>query len=313
MRTRGVRALTVVAGVGALVVSAVSPASGHDVDETSLPLGETVTEPTIGGLFSCRTDYDPSAGGAAGTGPWFNGDGTWDATKKVAVSGSVDWPDARLEIEKRGDVRVVTGNDLPVFHPTGVFPVASGDAAYAYDRNPNTISAQEVEIEIPLEPEVAASPTCVGGEVGILKSGVALFNAVDALGRDAVAYEVQDGCNGHPQVSGVYHYHSVSECVLEELDGSRGHSKLVGWAFDGFGIYGPRGKGGEALGSDDLDECHGHTHTVRFNGTRQRIYHYHATPDYPYSVGCYRGTPATVQPTGGAAGPGGPGGQASPG
>ena len=31
-------------------------------------------------------------------------------------------------------------------------------------------------------------------------TGVALFDAFDAGGRDAGAWEVQDGCNGHPQM-----------------------------------------------------------------------------------------------------------------
>ena len=36
------------------------------------------------------------------------------------------------------------------------------------------------------------------------------------------------------------------------------------------------------MSNDQLDECHGHTHD--FLG-----YHYHATIEYPYTVGCYRG------------------------
>jgi hypothetical protein len=132
----------------------------------------------------------------------------------------------------------------------------------------------------------------VGGEVGILKSGVVLFNAVDAGGRDAVAYEIQDGCDGHPQASDAYHYHSASSCVLEDLDPGTGQSKLIGYAFDGFGIYGPRDADGNDLTSADLDECHGTTSKVKFNGKKQKIYHYVATVDYPYTVGCFRGTNA---------------------
>ena len=30
---------------------------------------------------------------------------------------------------------------------------------------------------------------------------------------------------------------------------------------------------------------------VMFNGTKQSIYHYVLNNEYPYSVGCYRGTP----------------------
>lgn len=33
-----------------------------------------------------------------------------------------------------------------------------------------------------------------------------IFNAFDAQGRDATAYEIQDRCNGHPQQSGSYSY-----------------------------------------------------------------------------------------------------------
>jgi hypothetical protein len=275
-----------------------APASAHDdVDSTHLPVGKTVTEPTVDGLWSCQSTYT-DAPGAQTEGSWFNGDGTWDSTKKTSVDGAVEWPNAQLTITKQGGKRVISSNDLPTDHTTGEFPVSSSDDAYQVDRNPNSISEQSISIEVPLNPKVAASPTCVGGEVGVLKSGVALFNAVDAGGRDAVAYEVQDECDGHPQMQGLYHYHSVSTCVLADLDTGTGQSKLVGYAFDGFGIYGPRGADGKELTNADLDECHGITSKVKFNGKVQKIYHYVATQEYPYTVGCFRGTSAVNGPLG---------------
>ena len=54
-----------------------------------------------------------------------------------------------------------------------------------------------------------------------------LFSALDAAGRDAVAHEVHDGCQGHPQITGTYHYHSVTAC-LEDKRLANGHSDLVG-------------------------------------------------------------------------------------
>ena len=42
-----------------------------------------------------------------------------------------------------------------------------------------------------------------------------------------------------------------------------------------------------------LDECHGHTHEIEWDGELVKRYHYHATAEYPYTVGCYRGTPVT--------------------
>ena len=282
----------------AVVAFAAFPAtSASSVDETHLPLGKTVTQPTRGALWTCQTSF--GQGGASGQGPWFNGDGTWNAQAKPVVDGDVSWPDAKLTITKQGNQRVITTTDLPTDHTTGVFPVAASDDAHQYDPNPNRISAQSVTLEVPLNPKRATSPSCVGGEVGILKSGVVLFDAVDAGGRDAVAYEVQDHCDGHPQNAGEYHYHSVSSCVLAKLDGGTGQSKLVGWAFDGFGIYGPRNAKGRELTNADLDECHGTTSKVVFNGRRQRIYHYVATTEFPYTVGCFRGTSTVQGPTAG--------------
>jgi hypothetical protein len=291
--------------VAAISVAMTAPAYAHgsesDVDTTALPVGETVTEPTVGGLWSCQTEFQTGQAGASTEGPWFNGDGTWDATEKYVVDGDVEWPDAELTIKRDGGTRVITTNDLPTDHTTGEFPVSEDDDAYSVDRNPNSISEQSFAFEIDAKPELADEPTCVGGEIGILKSGVLLFNAVDAGGRDAVAYEVQDQCDGHPQQSSVYHYHSASECVLDALDSGTGQSKLIGYALDGFGIYGPRDENGDELTSEDLDECHGITSEVKFNGKKQTIYHYVATVDYPYTVGCYRGTPSTGAQGGGGA------------
>jgi hypothetical protein len=280
-----------------LIAALAAPAAAHesggsDVDETRLPVGETTSEPTTGGYWSCQRSFNGNAGGAQGDLPWLNGDGTWDSTKKTTVDGDVEWPDAELTVTREGSKRVITTKDLPVDHTTGEFPIDPSDDAYQSDRNPNSIQEQEFRVEIPANPKLADEPSCAGGEVGILKSGVLLFGPIDAGGRDAVAYEVQDECNGHPQVSGAYHYHNVSQCVLDELDSGKGRSKLVGWAFDGFGIYGPRDADGHELTSADLDECHGITSTVVFNGKKQRMYHYVATKDYPYVVGCFRGTNA---------------------
>ncbi|MGZ3305003.1 MAG: YHYH protein [Asticcacaulis sp.] len=124
--------------------------------------------------------------------------------------------------------------------------------------------------------------------MGILLSGAVLFNALDAPGRDAVAHETQDACQGHPQPSGVYHYHSVSTCV-DDKRLSDGHSALVGYAIDGYGIFGRYGEGGKLLTSKDLDACHGHVHAIPWDGKMVVMYHYHATWDFPYTVGCMHG------------------------
>ena len=255
-------------------------------DLTSLPLGDSKhsSGPKQGYIWPCHTD--PNGGGAQEDGPWIKSDGTYDLTQKVSVPGSVTWPH-QFTVSVEGDKRVFKSNDLPD-HGTGIFPISRFSEAYQYDRNPNKIQEQNILMELPANPQLATAPSCAPGAVGILLSGVVLFNALDASGRDAVAHETQDQCQGHPQESGVYHYHSVSTCV-DNTTSTGAHSALVGYMVDGFGIYGRFGEGGKALTSVDLDECHGHTHEIEWDGKMVTMYHYHATWDFPYTAGCMRG------------------------
>ncbi len=60
------------------------------------------------------------------------------------------------------------------------------------------------------------------------------------------------------------------------------------------------GEAGKTLTNADLDECHGHTHAVMWDGTMQTIYHYHFTAEFPYTVSCYKGSPVRVDNDGSA-------------
>jgi hypothetical protein len=268
--------------------SATSTPAPQDVDLTHLPLGDSKlsTSPRVGWIWPCQTD--PSAGGAFRDGPWIHKDGTFDLTSKISVNGGVNWPEHHLDVTVQGDRRIISTNDLPD-HATGIFPVGRTDAAYQYDRNPNHIATQNFQIVLPGNPTLADQPSCVPGAVGVLLTGSALFNALDGPGRDAVAHEIQDSCQGHPERTGSYHYHSLTNC-LPDTTTPDGHSALMGYSLDGFGIYGRHGEGGKVLTSADLDECHGHTHEIEWDGNKIVMYHYHATWDFPYTIGCMRGT-----------------------
>jgi hypothetical protein len=249
----------------------------------------TSTAAAKGQVFSCSANFN--GGGASANGDWIQGS-QWDPTKKLHVQGDVAWPDASVTITTSGDRRVITSNDLPD-HTTGVFPIQSSDPAYAIDRNPNSIQTQNESFTIPLAPTAASSPTCTSlGPVGIMTNGVLLFNALDAGGRDAVAHEVQDTCDGHPQMQGAYHYHGYSPCSKSESA-----ETVIGYALDGFGITGPKKADGSFLSTTDLDECHGTTSQISWDGSAVAMYHYVMTADYPYSIGCFKGTPAQTGPS----------------
>lgn len=261
---------------------------------TALPLGDgkiTTTAPQVGFILVCSV---PASANPVGKAPWINSDGvTWNATAKIAVQGAVAWNSTLSEAVSNGTLSL-TGNGLPN-HFTGIFPIGASDPAYAYDKNPNAIRSVSIAYGVPSNPVVSATPTCTGlGPIGVLLTGARLFNGLDADGRDAVAHEVQDSCNGHPQATGSYHYHNVSSCVAQ-ADTVGAHSPLVGYIADGFGLYGNLGVDGKALTNADLDECHGHSHALPINGKTVTQYHYHATKEYPYTVGCFRGQPAVLR------------------
>lgn len=267
---------------------------GNKYKDGILPVGDgkyTTNAPKKGYVYACSQYAQVLAnknGGAMTRGPWFSSDGkTWNITKKINVNGVVYWRGSMTDTVS-GDTRTIVSDDLPLVNPTGTFPIAGSDPAYQYDRNPNSIDSQSFTYSLSANPTYGANPTCEGGQVGVMLSGVALFNALDAGGRDAGAWEVQDGCQGHPQSDGIYHYHTLSSCIR-----NRSVHDVIGFALDGFPITGPNVGTNNVLTTSDLDECHGIVSSYSLDGKTITGYHYVMTEDFPYSVSCYRGTPIT--------------------
>jgi YHYH protein len=242
-------------------------------------------------MFACRAG-NPTAGGAQVDGPWLNNAaGTWDSTTKLKVNGEVSWPTAKYTETVSGGKRILTTNSLPVDYKTGTFPIGANDPSYAYDRNPGTITEKTVTLTLAENGTVASAPTCMNeGPVGMLRNGVYIFNAVDARGDDAVAHESQDLCDGHPAMT-QYHYHSVPSCIRTA---STGPSTVVGWMADGFPLVVERDASGHLPTNADLDECHGRTSPILIDGNTVTTYHYSATLEFPYTIGCYKGTAAAI-------------------
>jgi hypothetical protein len=146
-----------------------------------------------------------------------------------------------VALSKTATTRTVVANGIPD-HLVGSFPNPG---------NPNSISEQNVNLEVPLTPVSASSTTSAQGWVfGVSVNGV-VFDPFagefwqgdrrsgwnyDALGG-AVALGVDENF-AHVQPQGTYHYHGVPFGLLALLryeDGA--HSPLVGYAADGFPIY----------------------------------------------------------------------------
>jgi hypothetical protein len=269
------------------------PQAINPVSPTAIPLGDgkVSNSPKVGYVDSCINSF-PATGGAAVAGSWLStASETWNSVTKIAVQGSVNWPNAYYSAELSGTSLIIKSNDLPVGHATGTFPIAASDPAHSYDGNPNHIAADPITWMLPANPTAAAVPKCTGGgAIGILNDGVFLFNALDGEGRDAGAHEVLDSYQGHPDMGSTYHHHTVPNILLG-TSANKSTSVLVGYALDGYGIYVERDSRGNLLTNTNLDACHGRTSDVLWQGKMTNIYHYNATLEYPYTVGCFHGSP----------------------
>jgi len=168
-------------------------------------------------------------------------------------------------------------------HATAVFPNSG---------NPNTIRVQSFTFRLPLVPKLAGKITRVPmGPIGTALNGVVFFNPFEMEGMNAVEGYSEvwlDSCCGHPQQTGVYHYHKYPTCVRSPFkEDGKAHSSILGFAFDGFPLYGPYESDGvmakDLEKSMSLDVCNGHSDELRG-------YHYHVTPGrFPYILGGYAG------------------------
>ena len=200
-----------------------------------------------------------------------------------------------VEVSRDGNYIVLHTTDVPD-HKSPYF--ATSDSRYtAYNGtnssfvlNPNRIASQQMTFRIPVAPTAATSHSATPlGPIGISVNGVVLFNQYNA-GNQPLTVEINsfDQFNGHPQQTGVYHYHMEPTYITS----TRGTDALIGFLLDGFPVYGPR-EGTKTITNADLDSYHGHTAaTKEYPGG---IYHYHITSADPYINGSgFYGTPGTV-------------------
>jgi hypothetical protein len=147
-----------------------------------------------------------------------------------------------VKITEEGGLRRIRSNGLPD-HVPGQFPNA---------HNPNTIRAQDYNFTVPLKPEKLAEAAPFRMQpFGVAVNGVVFdpFAAEWWRGDPSSGwqYEPQSGAidlglddsNAHVQPNGAYHYHGIPHGLLKRLSQGGKRMTLLGWAADGFPIYGP--------------------------------------------------------------------------
>ena len=169
----------------------------------------------------------------------------------------------------RNTTNAVGYNNLPCnvqsvyYTSTDAYVSASDIPAYSigpWQANPNTPSNQNNISKFTLNPvEKTGTKTNTGlGAIGIWKNGVQIFNPKDGqywnnatssfsqgitqngYNRNALYWEGVsfDNCKGHAGPNGAYHHHISPSCLYSE-SASTVHSPIIGFAYDGFPIYGP--------------------------------------------------------------------------
>jgi hypothetical protein len=221
-----------------------------------------------------------------------------------------------LSVSCTADTMTVRGNGIPTytFVPTTPNALAAQNNVYNLPRHP---TVQASPTDLPLL-----------GFVAVAVNGVPAFGPNEAgmpantQFGDPVYNGITDYCLGHTAPGGAYHYHAFLEACLRAdnfvaepwgttLPGDQ-PSPVLGFAADGFAIYGsfecvdagcaavremlsswertgdPTTFAWQAhtfvakVAPEYLDRCNGH---VGPHGD----YHYHATADFPYVLGCFSG------------------------
>ncbi|SHF44488.1 YHYH protein [Litoreibacter ascidiaceicola] len=99
--------------------------------------------------------------------------------------------------------------------------------------------------------------------------------------HDTIQTGQLDVCGGHAGRGDDYHYHAKPTCMIVQM-ANVGSAAIIGWAFDGFPIYGDNNPDGSQIAKGDLGIC---------NGQRDEVfgYRYHTSSGAPYIVQCLKG------------------------
>jgi len=167
------------------------------------------------------------------------------------------------------------------------------------------IQAWPLDITVPTRPKKVKDKLYLkAGPVGVMISGSLVYNPFEGDGKtiamasnftltNAQGQEIPfvDACSAHPAPHplGNYHYHGLPACVTSQVDTDGGPSHIIGFAFDGFPIYGQRDIDGKTVKPKELDRCNGiKSPTPEYpNG----IYHYVMTDEASVqsTIRCFHG------------------------
>lgn len=161
------------------------------------------------------------------------------------------------------------------------------------------VPAIRYDAPVPLNPKLGNTPQTRDAALGIAVNGVPIYDytgggemTTDDLNHyqarhDTLQTQQLDICGGHAGRGDDYHYHVKPTCMIEQMS-NKGDDAIIGWAFDGFPIYGDNNPDGTPIEKGVLDVCNGQTDSTYG-------YRYHTSSQAPYIVQCLMGEVADIR------------------
>lgn len=202
--------------------------------------------------------------------------------------------DADLWADMASDGYDVVDEDghVTVVDPGGAPPPAGpGPGPSCLEATPN--DGLVLRFLVPAEPTLATAPATIGEVdlIGLSVQGAPINGEPPSVVAHDGAIPAIDPCGGHLDPAGYYHWHLAASSANTAMDNAdisevrctnvdQDDAALVGFARDGFPLYGARDADGSA--PTDLDACSGHTGaTADFP---DGVYHYHASASEPLNL-----------------------------
>lgn len=160
-----------------------------------------------------------------------------------------------------------------------------------------TVTNEQIPVPAPgyaapikLTPHKADSLTTIDAALGVAVNGVPIYdyssqgelslNTYDAA-HDTLATGQLDNCGGHAGRGDDYHYHVSPTCMIDTMK-NKSNKAIIGWAYDGYPLYGNNNPDGSEIPTGQLDVC---------NGQEDQTfgYRYHTSTTPPYIIQCLVG------------------------
>ncbi|MEM5538190.1 YHYH protein [Olleya sp. AS48] len=220
-------------------------------------------------------------------GIWFKDDKVYDVSGHFIAKLDEFYSDDKWQLYREdGTIRVTDTEE-------GCLAAAKPEVEEAYHNYcveclPEYFKDQVTTFILPVKPVYLKTTQSFGrGGIGVAFNGVK-YDPPAPTHAILAAHTIAplDDHGGHVNPHGGYHYHAVTGST-KEIAQTNAHAPIIGYAIDGFGIYGLLDKNGNK--PTNLDECGGH-----FDD--ERGYHYHAgEPGGNQIIKCLHGLPGYTE------------------